>query len=405
MKIAALVAEYNPFHNGHAYHIEQTKAQCGADAVVAVMSGNFVQRGEAAIADKFLRAHAAVLGGCDLVIELPVSYALGSAKRFAYGAIDLISKMGCVNYVSFGSECGDIEKLKTLNSSLNTEEFSCAQKKFSDEGISYPLARSLAARELLSSEYADMLSEPNNILALEYINEIESRAPDLHPITIQRFGAFHDDNNTYGAFASASAIRASSELNMDISRFVPKHCYHLYKEAARKGVFYVNQNQFDTLVLSHLIRLTHDELSEVPDVSEGLENRIYDAIRSSQSLCELFDLVKSKRFTHSRIRRVIMCAYLGINNRDIKIPPQYIRVLSQNKTGSRVLREMKKCAKIPIITKPAHIKRYGEDAKAQFALEARATRLYSYALPDSEYRRTLNDYTRSACVIDDCEND
>jgi len=400
MKIAAIIAEYNPFHNGHAYHIAETKRMTGADAVLAVMSGNFVQRGEPAVADKFLRAQAAVLGGCDLVIELPVAYAVSSAQRFSYGAVDLISKMGCISHISFGSECGDIEKLTSLSRALRSDEFICAQKKFIDEGLSYPLSRSLAARELLGDESADLLSQPNNILALEYINEIDALDLNIEPITVARFGSAHDSFDTYGAFASASAIRASAELgNMNIAKYVPEKSFSLYKKAIDSGTFFVNPSRFDTLVLSHLIRMTKDELQNIPDVSEGLENRIYDAVRSSQTLSELYDAVKSKRFTHSRIRRIIMCAYLGITDLDLEIPPQYIRVLAQNKTGSKILREMKQTAAIPIITKPAHIYRHSDDAVQQFDLEARATRLYSYAFSDIEYRRSLNDYTAAVNII------
>ncbi|MBQ3378726.1 MAG: nucleotidyltransferase family protein [Clostridia bacterium] len=397
MKIAAIIAEYNPFHNGHAYHIAETKKLTGAEAVVAVMSGSFVQRGEPAVADKYLRAHAAVLGGCDLVIELPAVFALGSAQRFACGAVSLIGGMGCVSALSFGSECGDIEKLRELNRAIRSEEFAARQQEIFSEGTSYPAARAAAAREFVSVELADMLSQPNNILALEYINEAERLFPSLSLITVPRTGASHDSMETFGAFSSASALRESK--GADMTRFVPERCLALYRDAIDRGVFYVSTSDFDELVLSHLIRLSPYELSRLPDVSEGLENRIYDAARQSQSLSELYERVKSKRFTHSRLRRVIMCAYLGIKKSDTDAPPAYIRVLAQNKTGSRVLREMKQTAALPIITKAAHISRYGEAAQAQFDIEERATRLYAYAIKDREYRRALNDYKRSAQVI------
>ncbi|MBR2742580.1 MAG: nucleotidyltransferase family protein [Clostridia bacterium] len=397
MKIAAIIAEYNPFHNGHAYHIEKTKAQTGADAVVAVMSGSFVQRGEPAAADKFLRARAAVLGGCDLVIELPAAFSLGSAQRFAFGAVSLVRDMGCVSALSFGSECGDLGKLNELNGAMRSEEFSARQKEIADGGVSYPAARALTAREMLSAELADMLSQPNNILALEYINEAGRLCPAISLVTVPRMGAAHDASETYGEFASASVLR--EERTLGLSRFVPKRCCELYREAIDQGIFYVNTSDFDELVLSHLIRMSREELARVPDVSEGLENKIYDAVRRSQSLSELYDAVKSKRFTHSRLRRIVMCAYLGIQKSDLEAPPAYIRVLAQNKTGSRVLREMKQTASLPIITKTAHISRYGGAAAAQFELECRATALYAYALKNKEYRRTLNDYTRSAQII------
>lgn len=397
MKIAAIIAEYNPFHNGHAYHIDKTKADAGADATVAVMSGSFVQRGEPAVADKYLRAHAAVLGGCDLVIELPAVFALGSAQRFAYGAVSLIGGMGCISALSFGSECGDIDTLCELNRAIRSEEFTARQMELYGEGRSYPMARSGAARELLSLDFADMLSQPNNILALEYINEAGRMGLPAKLFTVERIGADHDSMAVYGSFSSASALRARAGI--ELSRFVPERCLNLYREAIKDGAFYIGTSDFDELVLSHLIRLSREELREAPDVSEGLENRIYEAARRSQSLEELYDLVKTKRFTHARLRRIVMCAYLGIKKSDLLTAPAYIRVLAQNKTGSRVLREMKQTATLPIITKTAHISRYGEAARAQFDIDERATRLYSFALKNKEYRRTLNDYLRSAQII------
>jgi predicted nucleotidyltransferase len=223
MKVAAIIAEYNPFHNGHAYHIQKTKEILSVDAVVAVMSGNFVQRGDVSICDKFTRAQAAVYGGCDLVIELPVSFCVSSANRFAFGGISLISALNIIDYISFGSECEDIDTLLKLADDMTSKKFSLEIKRQLESGISYALARSLAAKELWGEKASNILSAPNNILAIEYLMWQKKLCPNITAFSLKRYLTGYHDLSYDKAIASASGIRTLlREIdNADISSIVP----------------------------------------------------------------------------------------------------------------------------------------------------------------------------------------
>ena len=279
-----VICEYNPFHKGHEYQLRTHKKELKADGVVCLMSGNFVQRGAPAVFDKWTRAKTAILCGADLVLELPVVYSAQSASRFAYGAVSLLDSLGCIDYLSFGSECGDLEKLKNLSSVMQSPEFEKYVLEELKTGVSYPKARTNA---LLSyfPEFDESLTEtPNNILALEYIVSLEKLKSKIAPVTLQR----------NSEFLSASFIREKMEMNEDIHEFVPENADYLELSA-------YDRTAFDSIVSYKFRSETKDSLAKIADVSEGLNNRFINALKNTFGADELSDEVKTKRYTKTRI--------------------------------------------------------------------------------------------------------
>lgn len=343
MKITGIVAEYNPFHNGHKYQADMAKKDC--DAVVAVMSGSFVQRGDVAIFDKFTRAECAVRCGIDLVIELPSVYSLSTAQKFAQGAVSTLDALGIVDTLCFGSENGDIASLINAADIIADEPPEVSEKiqKLISEGLSYPSARQKAFVGIIAG---NILSLPNNILALEYIRALKNINSTIIPTSLKRHAVGYHDTYTVMEYASATAIRKMLTENSPADGFVPKQICDIYKTAPTSD----KERLFPILYYAiRSGRLTAD----IADVSEGLENRIYKECARAQSFEELAAAVKTKRYTLTRINRILMCTILGITDSMTALPPQYIRILAMNKTGASILAQAKKSAKLPIITKPS----------------------------------------------------
>ena len=325
-----VICEFNPFHKGHKYLIETLKS--GGNRVICVMSGNFVQRGEFAIYDKFERARAALEGGADLVFELPTAVSTSSAEGFAKGGVELLESLGCVDAIAFGAENDNIQELKAVAEKLKNIQGDIAAKMKS--GISYPAARS----KVLGT---DILDCPNNILACEYL-----KFANLPCIAIKRIGkGLNSDDEEY----SATAIRNKMN-NADIA----------------------SMHNCEAAVLYKLRTMSKEDFARLEDVSEGLENRIYDAARQAKSLDELYELIKSKRYTLSRIKRIVLRAYLGIGKDEPKTP--YIRLLGFNKEGKELLSEIKEKSTLPIITK---ISDCDDEQLKFFERECRYTDLYN----------------------------
>lgn len=335
MKIAGIIAEYNPFHNGHKYHIEKTREVTGADGIVAVMSGNFVQRGDAAICDKFSRAEMALRGGSDLVVELPCVFACSSAEVFARGGVGLLESLGC-DCISFGIEEENIDELQKIALYLKNsdEEFKNRLNSAIKTGKSYPRALS----EILGT---DVIYTPNNVLAIEYLKALET----LKPFGIRRSGSMHDGEG------SASDIRRKIQFGEDATHLMPNYSKNILKSAQS-----ADRKVLESLVLYKLRTMGEVELENVPDVTEGLENRIIDAAKRAESLDGLCELIKTKRYTMARIRRIIINSLIGIKKEDVLQKPQYIRVLGMNKTGMKILSALRDKTDIPIITKTADAK-------------------------------------------------
>ncbi len=382
MKTYGIVAEFNPFHNGHEYLIEQGKKD-GAEKTVCVMSGNFVQRGEPAVCSKWRRAEMALKCGSDLVLELPVSWAVSSAERFAYGAVSLLNSMGCVDKLLFGCENADADSLFSAASLSLSEEYSGALKKFLSEGLSFPSAREKAVLSLSDKRTAEILKTPNNILAVEYCKAILRLNSSMEPFCVNRTGVGHDSENLSEAFASASAIRKMLGSDFEKSAdFMPKKAFELLKKANDEGRVLKNLKKLDLPLISMLRRADANEISLVPDVSEGLEYKIKEAAKTGTSFGEIADLIKSKRYTHSRLRRILLLFYLGIYSEDLIESPPHIRVLGFNSKGRELLAQMKKTASLPVIMRYNDIGKLSGQCKSVFDTESRAVDMYNTLFDD-----------------------
>lgn len=372
MNTSGVVAEYNPFHSGHKYQIDKTKEKTGLP-VIAVMSGNFVQRGECAVFDKSVRARAALMNGADILFELPLPWALSSAEKFASGAVYLLNSTGVCDFLSFGSESGNIENIITAsNALLNIDENII--KKYLTDGSSYPTARQKALEETAGKEISSLISSPNDLLGVEYVKSIIENKYPLTPITIKRSGAGHDSEELNENTASASAIRNIISSSLDYSEFVPENVLELYKKSEKS-----NMKELEKCILSHLRRKKALDFLSYPDVSEGLEYRIYEAMRNSDSLDSLYSNIKTKRYAHSRIRRIIMSAFLEIDRSYTLAPPPYLRVLGFTDEGRAVLKQMKKTASVPVIMRYSDVNALDETAKRVFELECKSTDLFALA--------------------------
>ncbi len=394
MKIIGIVAEYNPFHNGHKFHIHESRAAVSSDtAVVCVMSGDFVQRGEPAIYPKHIRAEAAVMGGADLVFELPLPWSLSSAEGFARGAVGLLGQLGCVNYLSFGSECGDMNILNALANGLLDPRIDIAIREELEKGVSYAAARQNALTRDLGS-MADYLASPNNILAVEYLKAICEQHLRLEPITVQRSGAGHDEPG-----GSASDIRQMMRAGKRYSEHMPKEVKAIYKREQERGRDFLTSEMLEPMIISRLRMLDADDFSAVPDAAEGLGNCIYHAAKEEPTLDAIYSAAKSKRYALSRIRRMCMCAALGLEADDAEGIPPYARVLAANEKGRQALKLISGRSSIPVITKPAEINSLGGDCKKIFELGSSAHDLYVLGYAMRSMRRGCSDWRTSPVML------
>ncbi len=371
MKLAIIISEYNPFHRGHQWQIEQLR-QLGYSHVVAVMSGSFVQRGAPAIFSKYDRTRLALIGGCDLVLELPVPYACATAQRFAFGGVSITDAMGLPATLCFGSECGELTKLEQVVDGLLDSRLKEALAPYLDKGITFAKARTLALGELTSPETAALLEEPNNTLGIEYMLQLRQLNSHVKALTLPRKAVSHHENGVSEGFASASHIRSLLLENHFEEAFclVPEACSE-YMNKLRP--VYID----DRIVLSRLRTMGKDQLAALPDCSEGLENRLYQAIRDGLNLEDIWDRTKSKRYSHARIRRLCMSAFLGLDDKLHRQAPSYIRVLGFNKQGQEILAAMKKNSKLPVSGSLADLAGTSSAATAFADMEARSVDLYN----------------------------
>lgn len=348
MKIAGIIAEYNPMHTGHLYQLNQSNA----DAKVIVMSGNFVQRGEPALWDKWTRAKIAIENGADLVLELPVSFAVASAERFALGGVSILARLGVITHLIFGAE-NPLPELMQAADTLSGEAFDLYIKQNANAEKPYHEIRN----ELVNP---DLLKGSNNILGIEYLKAIKKLGATLSPEVILRKGAVYNQKIAVDGFASASFIRDALQKNADCSSYLPYPLPEIRKVTAED-------------MFSHLkYKLLTEDISEIAEVREGIENRIKDCILSSESFEDLLNKIKTRRYTRTAISRMLALAFLGIKKQDLSDAPQYTRVLAANQTGCELLNKMRKSADIPIITKGAD----GLDFP-DFAIDVRAGDLYA----------------------------
>jgi predicted nucleotidyltransferase len=346
------------------------------------MSGNFVQRGEPAVMLKAERVRAAMAGGVDLVLELPLPWAMASAEAFAYGAVSIFDSLDCVDVLSFGSECGDSGLLQKAADALESDRFSGLLRLYLDMGISFPEARQRAAREIAGNKTAVLFESANNTLGIEYIKALRRLGSSIAPYTVRRFGAGHDEALPVGDIASASAMRTIIHAGRveNAALYMPAATRSIVYQSIQEGHCPADTAHYERAVLATLRTRTREELAALPGISEGLENRLYEAIRQAGSLDELTAAVKTKRYTMTRIRRLILAGFLGLKAGIEKQQPPYIRVLGTNERGMEVLRAAKD-TRIPLVSRSSRFDTLGDDARRVFELECRAADLYALALP------------------------
>jgi predicted nucleotidyltransferase len=438
MKVLGLITEYNPFHNGHLYHLEESKRLTESDYTVCVMSGNFVQRGEPAIINKWARAKAALTNGVDLVVELPFVFAASSAESFAYASVVLLDSLGIVDSICFGSESGNLESLKKIAEILvdEPEDYKAILKKFIAEGLSFPLSRELALNEYLNSisfdvtDLAEIMSNSNNILAIEYLKALIKLNSNITPRTLKRISNAYSDSALSGIISSATAIRNNINLSLSIDnskkssgfgrniiffgdtkfsnslkQSIPPESLTVLKDELENGRGPVSLESFDAIVLSALRRMSRSEIKEVPNVTEGLENRVIKAAGMSGTLNDLIDSVCTKRYTKTRIQRILINVLGGVTKNDHRIflkpnGVKYIRVLGFSKRGQDLLTEMGKTAKLPVIMKTSDFKDSSNPhIKRMLQIEAFSTDQYVLGYQNPEFRTSGQEFTQKIVKI------
>jgi len=443
MKVLGIVVEYNPFHNGHAYHLKKSIELTGADYVIAVMSGNFIQRGEPAIINKWARCRQALLCGVDLVIELPVVYAMASAEYFAFGAIKLLDSLGVTDFICFGSENGRIDDLEQIADILvkEPEEYKMLLKENISKGISYPSARDESLRAFLKKSGLqrnipmEILKTSNNILGIEYLKALKQLKSSIKPYTILRINNSYNSEKLSGEISSATSIRHSvkeylNEAGKLLNTAEPGKLFHTafqdssghvsfsfqdaMPEASAKimlqefihGRGPVLPNNFLQVLLAYLRMIPSDKLKQHVYIGEGLENRIKEASGQSRTIEELINNICTKRYAKTRINRILFNTLIGVTSGDVKAfnengGPQYIRILGFNKKGRELLSVIDKKASLPIITKFADYTKYKNNPllNRMIEIETIATDIYVLGYPGKEYRTGGQDYTQGIVIV------
>lgn len=385
MQTTGMIIEYNPLHSGHLYLVEEIRRRLGPDtAVIGVMSGDFVQRGDFAVVRRHARAKAAVESGVDLVLELPLPWATGSAERFADGGVGILEAAGVVDHLAFGSECGDADALQRLAGILCSEEFPAVLREELSSGVSFAAARQKAVERLSGAEDAALLAEPNNILGVEYCKSLLRRGSTICPFTVKRKGTSYHGTQLQEQLPSATMLRgllSSGARERALSLMAPAmRC--AYEEEEQAGRAPVLLETCERAILARLRSMSEEDFAPLDEGREGLYHRLYEASRTAARLDDLLEAAKTKRYAHARLRRMVLWAWLGMTAGDCPQEIPYLRVLAANETGRELLARMKQTAKVPVVTKPQHIRRLTPEAQNLFELEARAADLYALAYPD-----------------------
>lgn len=404
MKIIGIVAEYNPFHKGHKYHIEKSLEVTGADAVVAVMSGNFVQRGEPAIVNKIARARAAVECGVDLVLDLPVAYSLSSAEMFAFGSVGILNATGVINYLCFGSETGSINDIVRVADFLivENEDYKAALKNILDNGKSYAAASFEALRKTYGDpDLIDQLANSNNILAIEYVKSLKKIKSSIIPVAIKRVCNDYTDTFMTGDISSATAIREGI-ICSDIESV--KHSITNSSEIIINSEFSIGRGpvsikSFEDILLWNIRLKTASEIAMINGVNEGIEFRLKDAAEHGGGIDELIEKAKTRRYSEAFIKRLIFSIIFGITKEDFNVfrnmdNPGYIKVLDFNEKGKEILARIKKSSSVPLITKASKIHDIDEHAVKRLAeINQKATDLYVLGYKNKNFRYGGQEFT------------
>ncbi len=396
MRVAGVICEYDPFHTGHAWQLAELRRR-GAEAVVCCMSGNFTQRGEFAVLRKHARAEAAVRGGADLVLELPLPWAVSSAEGFARGGVEILSAAGVVDTLAFGSECADTPRIGRVADALLSDGFAPALREELAKGDGFAVARARAVERLCGAD-ASILRDPNDILAVEYCKALRQTGGGIEPLALPREGTGHDGAPA-GGFASASYIRA--HLSDGGEAYLTPDMLRLYEAERAAGRAPVRMETAERAILARLRTMTEEDFAAYDESGEGLYHRFYDAMYAATSLSELLNAVKTKRYAHARLRRMLLAAYLGVPTADRPEHVPYLRVLAMNGRGKALLHDMREEAALPVLVKPADTRELSDAARRLMAVEARATDLYALAYPDLAQSAGGSEWKTSPVIAED----
>lgn len=370
----AVICEFNPFHNGHKYILNKAK-MIADEPIIAIMSGSFTQRGEVAVSDKFTRAKIALQYGADLVVEMPAFGAIACAERFAKVGVSLAKAFECVNYLAFGCENDDIDCLYKLAQAKEDTQVNEIIKKKMGEGDYYPRAFESAVSELYDSKTASVLKGANNILGIEYISCLKGTV--IKPLPIKRIAVGHDSDIVNMEYASASYIRNRIRNGKSADEYMPCADFEI-----------THPSNLENAVLYKLRSMTADDFRTLPEVSEGLENRIMEAVKQNATVDGIIDSIKTKRYTRARIQRIITSAFLGVCDDLQRNEAMYARILGFSKIGATLL----KSCRLPVVTSVAKaINGLNETAQNSLRLDILATDIASLAF--DERKKTGADYT------------
>lgn len=405
MKIAGIIAEYNPFHTGHAYHIQKTRELTGADYIVVVLSGDFVQRGAPALYSKHLRTRMALLGGADLVFELPSTHSCESAEFFAQNAVRLLDALGCVDVLSFGSESGTIEPFLKLGSFLSAEtpEYRNLLKEYLKRGESFPKARSLTLQELLSdADTRTFLQTPNNILGVEYCKALCRQNSPIQPLTVKREGNGYHDDSLNGEFPSASAIRALwKSANCKISDTAVSSCFPPAISELLSQTFtcpqFLDEEDFSPYLRWLLFSSDKAQLTSYQDVTPDFVQRLFHTRGSYESWGQYAALLKTRELTYSRICRMLMHCLLQISHVPVL---SYARLLGFRRQAAPVLSELKKHSSIPVITKAADAASLlSDETAAVFSKNVEISNLYEAVWCEKYHTPFVHEYRKPLVIL------
>ncbi|NLC68442.1 MAG: nucleotidyltransferase [Clostridiaceae bacterium] len=421
MRVLGIIAEYNPFHNGHLYHLKESIALTSADYAVCAMSGNFVQRGEPAVINKWARAKMALMAGIDLVVEIPVAYATASAEYFAHAGVKILDSLGVVDNISFGSETGDIKPLDAIAEILHHEppSYKSALKSCQDTGLSYPAAVQRALGKYVENHGAPGLRAPeidqvmgcsNNILGIEYLKALKRLKSNITPVTIKRTANLYTTEYLTGEISSATAIRKnlpkdSPLITGDARHSLPGSSIEILENEFSNGRGPVSLDRFSDTILALIRKMMPEEIKAFPGVTEGLENRVKKAAESCGTIDMLIEKASTRRYTVTRLQRILLYLLLNITSREFLEfnshgGPQYIRVLGFNEKGAFLLSKIKKRGSLPIIIKVAGFTRTNNPVlNKMLEREAFATDIYVLGYKNPEYRYAGQEFTQNIIRI------
>ena len=405
-RVVGIIAEYNPFHNGHTYHIQNAKELTGADFVVAVITGNFTQRGNTSVVDKWEKTKMALNGGVDLVIELPTIYSISSAENFASGGVKVLNALGVVDTISFGMETDDISTLNNIANVLYIEppEYKAILEHELSKGNSFPKARNNALMLYLNEvkRYANVLKGSNNILAIEYLKALKKQKSNIVPIGIKREKVYYNSTKIIDEYASSTGIRnllLNNQLE-EVRKVVPAKTYNLLLNNIRQGTYVLDIISYNNEIIYKLRSMHVKEIANLPDVNEGLEYLIKDASNKTNNLIELINKVKSKRYTQTRIQRILLYSLLGITKKDMEISKKmipYIRVLGCSENGKILLSQINNKAKV--ITSFKKFEKINKNRKIKRMLEIDKKATDIYTLGYKKDSKAGLDYTKGLILM------